>query len=160
VYGYIYLKLNQHRLHYINLAIWGVITLVVLATGVLMLWNAKQSARYKATLVELEAKTKELIRLEQLALVGLLTANIFHDLKKPILNIRDELEVLPCIPETNALREQVNLFFTMLRDLNLEGFVRAESEKGEYIDLHEIIQKSINLVKYEQEQVKSRDKYG
>ena len=154
VFGYIYLKLNQQKMSYINLGIWSVIILVLLATIFLMFWSARQSARYTATVVELEAKTRELIRLEQLALVGLLTANIFHDLKKPILNIRDEIESLPSGPERNAVNEQIGLFFTMLRDLNLEGFVRAESEKGEYIDLHEIIQKSVNLVKYEQEQVR------
>ena len=150
IYGYIYFDLNQDRMNYINFGILGVISLVILATILLMIWNARQSAKYTATIIELEAKTKELIRLEQLALVGLLTANIFHDIKKPVLHIRDELESLPAGTEKDAVTEQINLFFKMLRELNLEGFVRAESEKGEYVDLNEIIRKSFNLVKYEQ----------
>jgi signal transduction histidine kinase len=161
-YGALYFDLDMAALKSVQIAVWTLAILLILSALVLMgrLWSREQVLAQ--TTVELEEKGQQLIRLERLALAGQLTANIFHDIRKPILNIRHEMDDL-----TDALgdfagaskglrniREQVDLYFTMLRDLNLERFVRSEDTEAEYVELSKVIDQSCRLVQYERNGVK------
>ena len=102
-----------------------------------------------------------MVRLERLALAGQLSANIFHDIKKPVANIKHSLADLEMImrdlaggsPALRNIREQTDLFFTILRDLGLERFVRAKDSDKEYVDLHDILRRSCALAQYERGKV-------
>ncbi len=133
----------------------------------LLFLTARLRSRDRAltkTTIELQEKQNQLIRLERLSLVGQLTANIFHDIKKPVLHIRHELEDLGETLGNFAgasrglrnIREQVDLFFAMLRDLNLERFVRSETAEREYVELPKTVEQACRLVEYERGDVETR----
>jgi signal transduction histidine kinase len=157
VYGWLYLDLNLASLNSVRVAIWTLAVLLALALGILTsrLWSQERSLTQ--TSVELEEKHRQLIRLERLALAGQLTANIFHDIKKPILNIRHELDDLGetlgnfagASKGLHQIREHVDLFFAMLRDLGLERFVQAVDGEAEYVELPKVIEQACRLVRYE-----------
>jgi signal transduction histidine kinase len=157
--GNLYVRLETGTLNTVRLAIALLSGLLAGALMLFLLQFRRQEIVISKTTVELEQKRRELIRLERLALAGQLSANVFHDLKKPVLNIKNELEELrDSLAKTGEpldfsqadkrILEQVNLFFSILRESNLERFVRAEDER-EFIDLNEILDKSLALVKYE-----------
>ncbi len=161
-YGALYFDLDLSSLKSVQTATWTIAALLVLSVVVLMgrLWLREQVLA--KTSVELEEKHQQLIRLERLALAGQLTANIFHDIRKPILNIRHEMDDLADALGNFAgaskglrnIREQVDLYFTMLRDLNLERFVRSEDTEAEYVELAKVVDQSCRLVQYERSGVK------
>src|SRR5690606_1990514 len=65
----------------------GLLAVSLLALGFQLRVQEKEITR---TTIALDEKSREFVRLERLALAGQLAANIFHDLKKPVLNIREE----------------------------------------------------------------------
>jgi signal transduction histidine kinase len=155
-YGYTYFDLDMRIINTVNLALLGFGALLVVAALLLVTRLRVQERVITRTTIELEQKRREMIRLERLARAGQLTANIFHDMKKPVLNIKHDLEALPegtesqlVRPVVESMRSQVDLFFSMLRDLNLERFVKAHDTEKEYVDVNEIITRSLHLVKYE-----------
>ncbi|MCX7017021.1 MAG: ATP-binding protein [Candidatus Sumerlaeota bacterium] len=160
-YGALYFALNLSSVQSVRIAIWTLAALLALALLALStrLWT--QERALTQTTVELEEKRRQLIRLERLALAGQLTANIFHDIRKPVLNIRHELESLGetlgnFAGASKGLRnigDQVDLFFTMLRDLSLERFVRAQDE-AEFVELPKTVEQACRLVQYERGAVK------
>ncbi|NQU42401.1 hypothetical protein HQ520_03895, partial [bacterium] len=117
-----------------------------------------------ATTQILEENQRELIRLERLSLAGLLTANIFHDIRKPVTNIKHELDDLSealggfsgAARPLKNMSDQVQLFFDILRDLNIERFVRADQMDEEYVDVNRVIEQSLKLVQYERGSVHLR----
>jgi signal transduction histidine kinase len=163
LYGVLYLRLNDVLLNGIKFAILGFALLLVISLLVLLLRLYRQEEEITATTIALEEKNQELMRLERLALAGQLTANIFHDIKKPVLNIKhavgDMLDHGPGTSSTEVkenvenIGQQVNLFFSIINELGIERFVRATNEENEYVDVNDILERSCNLVRYEQRQV-------
>ena len=154
--------ITQIRMAISGLAVLIVMTLVVIASR---LW--KKEKELTETTIELTEKRNEMIRLERLALAGQLTANIFHDIRKPVLNIKHELvdlnETLRDLAGANIplknIRDQVQLFLEILRELNLEKFVRSDSSDPEFVNLNEILDRSLQLVRYEQKNVEVNKDY-
>jgi signal transduction histidine kinase len=152
--GSLYVQLRLASLSMVRMVLGALSALLIAAVALFVLQFRRQERVITRTTVELEEKRRELMKLERLALAGQLSANIFHDLKKPILNIKNEIEELEPVPDSlpaaapARIREQVNTFFTILRESNLERFVRSEGER-EYVDINEILDRSIGLVRYE-----------
>ena len=155
--GRLYFQIDEGPLGLVRILIVAAVLPIVLALSVLIARVFSQERVLTATTEVLERNQQELIRMERLALAGLLTANIFHDIRKPITNIKHELADLSealggFAGATRALRnmrEQVMLFFDVLRDLNLESFVRSDEAEEEYVDLNRVVEQSLRLVQYE-----------
>ncbi len=153
VLGMLHLRISARRSQLFKLAIGGSMIALVLVIGLgLYTIRSKEEVVWKTTTL-LEEKQRELIHLERLALVGQVTANLLHDLKKPVLNIRAELEQLPDSEAKQNIVEESDLFLNMLRELHLEGFLRQDVEKAEFLDVAEILDRSLRLVKYARENV-------
>lgn len=147
--GGIYLIPNPWRFHLVQYSIWTVVVLIMLLVPLVLIRLVIARRRLVSARALLDEKTQQLIHLEKLSLVGMLTANIFHDLKKPVLHIREELRALPETDARRQLEEEVDLFFRMLRDVNLEGLLRPAGTREEYLDLADTVERSLSLVKYE-----------
>ena len=91
ILGYIYLDLDIKNILLIKYAILLISILLISTVGLVLLRLFGQEKVISKTTIELEEKKKEMINLERLALAGQLTANIFHDIKKPVLNIKNEI---------------------------------------------------------------------
>ena len=146
--GRLFVLLNPSNLVRVRMAIGFLSALLVGSVALLVFQFRRQEQVISATTVELEEKRRELVRLERLALAGQLSAGILHDLKKPVLNIKNELEEPPSPDMAQGLRGQVDTFFAILRDSSLERLVRTEGER-EYVDVNEMLQRSLALVRYE-----------
>jgi signal transduction histidine kinase len=157
--GNLYVRVDRGTLRSVQAAI---ALLSLLLAGAVLLF-ARQFRRQEhvisRTTVELDEKKRELVRLERLALAGQLSANLLHDLKKPVLNIKNEAEELEGAGQEmkspreagepgRRIRNQVDTFFSILRDSTFERFVRAEGER-EYVGINELIERSLALVRYE-----------
>lgn len=134
----------------------GLLAVSLLALGFQLRVQEKEITR---TTIALDEKSREFVRLERLALAGQLAANIFHDLKKPVLNIREEaadnLEVSSSSENYTAfshIKDQADLFLAILREGGLDRFVRANEDK-EFVSLNDMLEKSLALVKYERRNV-------
>jgi len=159
--GHAYVRLDRTALRNVQLAI-TVLTLILLAFIVTYLIQfRRQEEVISQTTIELEEKKRELVRLERLALAGQLSANLLHDLKKPVLNIKNELSdliadnpnlPLPLKEKLELLLDQTRIFFSLLHETNLEKFARGEGEE-EFVDINETLHKSLALVRYERGQV-------
>ncbi len=157
VYGYLYIDLDERPITTVRVATVGLAVLLVVVLVFLMSRLRTQEKVITKTTVELEEKRQEMIRLERLALAGQLTANIFHDIKKPVLNIKHELadfaRQMSSIPNGTAqlegIQRHVDLFFAILRDLNIERFVRVGDREKEYVDVNDMLDRAFQLVKYE-----------
>ncbi len=173
--GNLYVRVDEGALNVVRSVIASLTALLIGALGEFALQFRRQEKVISRTTVELEEKRRELVRIERLALAGQLSANILHDLKKPVLNIKSEAEELAAGDgeraagdgeRVNALaeespsriRQQVDLFFGILRESSLERFVRAESE-GEYVDVNELLDRSLALVRYERNEVAVERRY-
>jgi signal transduction histidine kinase len=119
----------------------------------LLYWLSRLSRRYEQSQSELRQKKLELIHLEQLALAGKLSAGLLHDLKKPVIHIREECREAPASELVSDVREQSELFLNMLRDSGLEDFARRRSVEPECCDAIDLIQRSLRLVAYERNDV-------
>lgn len=161
IYGYLYVHLDPGRLRAFNTVFWILFFLILSGSSTALIRFRFQQRNIETISVQLEEKKRQLTDLEKLALVGQLTANILHDLKKPMLNIREESGFLPDGDIKDEIRQQADLFLTMLRELNLEGFLTVGSgAKEEFVDLEEIIRQSLNLVKYEAGNVEIEFQFG
>jgi signal transduction histidine kinase len=155
--GALYFDLDLRVLHGIRISMAITLVLLLFALVVLIARVFTQERVLHATGQVLEENQRALIRMERLSLAGLLTANIFHDIRKPITNIKHEVADLTdalgdFAGATRALhnmREQIDLFFDILRDLNIERFVRSDESDEEYVDLNRIVEQSLRLVQYE-----------
>ncbi len=154
--GYIYIDMENSIVRAINVAIGLLATILAGGLGILIQRTRGKEAQVGILQGELEERKAQVIRLERLALAGQLSANVFHDIKKPVLNIKHEItdaleaEEEPSLDIYREIRDQTELFLQMLRDLGMEGFVNAGSEEKEWCDLEEIVDRSLRLVKYEQ----------
>jgi C4-dicarboxylate-specific signal transduction histidine kinase len=126
---------------------------VLLLLIILLVWLTRVSARYVQSQFELEQKKIELVQLEQLALAGRLSAGLLHDLKKPVIHIREEASEEPTPETLKDIREQSELFLSMLRDSGLEGFARLRSSEEECCDVIDLVDRSLRLVAYERNDV-------
>lgn len=154
VLGTLYIKISAKRGQLFILAILGSI-LALLAVGALGFYTIhSKDAEVRKTTSLLEEKQRELIHLERLALVGQVTANLIHDLKKPVLNIRAEIGSLSRSDIRYSIEQEVDFFLGMVRELQLEKFLRRDQERGEFVDVGEILERSLNLVKYAQDNVR------
>lgn len=164
--GHLLVRVNQTPLRVVRGVIATLSILLVGFVGLFALQFRRQERVLSATTVELEEKRRELVRIERLAMAGQLSANLLHDLKKPVLNIKSEAEELaaadphspPPADVAGHIRQQVDLFFGILRESNLERFVRARAE-SEYVDLNELLDRSLALVKYERHDVEVQRHY-
>lgn len=148
--GRLYLRLDETPLRTVRAVTASLAVLLIAALVLLALQFRRQEAVISRTTVELDEKRREMVRLERLALAGQLSAGIIHDIRKPMLNIRNEIADAG---ETGVLgqriREQTDLFFSILRDTNLERFVRGEGDL-EFVDINDLMERSLALVHYEQ----------
>lgn len=169
--GTLQIIVNTTPAKFVSFVIWTLAALLATALTFLATQFRKQEKVISATTIELEEKRRELIRLERLALAGQLSANILHDLKKPVLNIRNEADeaVHPFAPEGHSaepvpviftrIREQADFFLRMLKEAGFDRFVRAGEER-EYVDLNELLDQSLGLVRYEQGSVQVEKGYS
>lgn len=166
-YGAIYFEFDNSRLNSVRWAIGalGVLLVAVLALVGRRLWV--QEVELTRTTVELEEKKRELVELERLSLAGKLSANIFHDIRKPLLNIRMDLDEIESEGDESAawrerlrdIRHQVELFFSILHDLNIEKFIRGDLTGSEYVNVNELLNRSCALVRYERRGVEIQTDY-
>lgn len=155
--GWLYVRVDPANRRAVDLAIGLFALFLVVCLGVLVFRTRGKEMELSRTVSELEERRAEVIRLERLALAGQLSANILHDIKKPILNIKHEVHdnldrqsVDPELRESlEGIRRQTELFLGILRELGIEQFVRAGGEEGEYCDVADSIDRSLALVKYE-----------
>jgi signal transduction histidine kinase len=155
--GTVHIDVDTGALRFVRAAIGAVIGLIVLLLAVLVVRIFSQERVLFATHQVLEQNRRELIRLERLSLAGQLTANIFHDIRKPVTNIKHEIEDLSealggfagATRPLRNMRDQVELFFDILNDLNIERFVRADQVDEEYVDVNRVLEQSVRLVRYE-----------
>lgn len=155
--GTLYFDLNTRTLRGMRMALLATAVLI----GMILATLALQLHRQQRSLAEAERilaqNREEMIRLERLSLAGQLSANIFHDMRKPVTNIKHEMEDLAealggFAGATRALRnmrEHVALFFDILNDLNFERFVRSDRAAEEYVDVNRVLEQSLRLVHYE-----------
>lgn len=151
--GDLYLKIDEGRRRlYMSAIIGSIVAICVLSIlGALALQTKEEEVRKTSNL--LEEKQKELIHLERLAMAGQIAANLLHDLKKPVLNIRAEIPSIRDEEARQIIQEETDLFLGLIRDLQLEGFLRKSSGNAEFLDVAEIIERSLRLVKYARERV-------
>ncbi len=158
VYGYLYISLDKSALHSVDIAAASISIFLIISILLFMLKTRAQEIVITKTTVELQEKEKELIHLERLALAGRLTANIFHDIKKPILNIKHEITDFEEGIKTNEkcsilsknIKNQIDLYLSILRELNIERFVKADDDsEREYSSINDLVERSVNLVRYE-----------
>lgn len=169
--GAVSVEVFRGALRTVSLVIWALGVMLATSLTFLATQFRRQEKVLSATTVELEEKRRELVRLERLALAGQLSANILHDLKKPVLNIRNEAaEALnPMAAEATAadtplsvfgrIREQADFFLSMLKEAGFDRFVRA-GEDREYVDVNDLLNRSVALVRYEQGSVEVRRSYS
>jgi len=152
--GTLFVKISAQRNRLFLAAIVGSILALCLliAMGFYTIRSKDEEVRKTTSL--LEEKQRELIHLERLALVGQVTANLIHDLKKPVLNIRAEADSISDEEIRHSIREETALFMGMLRDLQLEGFLKRGRERAEFVDIGDTLERSLRLVKYAQENVR------
>lgn len=161
--GTLYVDVQEGPYRTVSFVIWALGTMLAASLAFLATQFRKQEKVISATTIELEEKRRELVRLERLALAGQLSANILHDLKKPVLNIRNEadeaIEPLGALADVEPppavferIREQADFFLSMLKEAGFDRFVRA-SEEREYVDINDLLDRSIALVRYEQASV-------
>lgn len=150
VVAQVHLTLDTGRLDLLRATAWGSSLVSLLVYIGILLRTLRQERRIAETRSELAQKQEEIIRLERLALVGQLSAAILHDLKKPVLNIRDEAATLGRDdPLAAGILEQADLFFQILRETDIESLVRRDTGREEYLDPVDIVQRSVNLVRYQ-----------
>lgn len=154
--GYLYFQLDpwQKRATPVTFLLAAVNVLLLLL--ILLYWFSRLNRRFEATRSELEQKKIELIQLEQLALAGRLTAGLLHDLKKPVIHIREDCREGIDSARLEDIREQSELFLSMLRDSGLEDFARRRSSEPECCDVIDLIERSLRLVEYERNDVQVR----
>ncbi|MCX7046704.1 MAG: HAMP domain-containing sensor histidine kinase [Candidatus Sumerlaeota bacterium] len=156
-YGALYIKENRTTLMAVRGAIGGLGALLLLTLGLLTARLVWQQSELKGAYVALAEKDRQLVRHERLALVGQLSANILHELKKPVANIKQNMADLEMMlldlagssPAVRSIKEQTELFFMILKDLGIEKMARSRDTEKEYADLYGILRQACALVQYE-----------
>lgn len=153
--GYLYIQTDNTTLNAVTASIVLLGLLLAGGLAILLLRQRGKEAQVNRLLIELQERKAQVLQLERLALAGQLSANVFHDIKKPVLNIKHEVadalddERLNREEVLRLISEQTELFLQMLRDLGMEAFVSASSEETEWCDLEEAVEQSLRLVQYE-----------
>ena len=148
--GTVYFRLTKTRTRLFNIALACIVILLIAVAGVGLVQLRTAGMQVRKTRIALEEREKQLIHLERLALAGRATATLLHDLKKPVINIRDEINNIPEGAAHDALLEETRFFFDLLHDWQLERFVAPDRETGEFLDLREIIGRSLRLASFAQ----------
>ncbi len=155
--GWLYFRLDPRGRLAVDAVIAAFSALFLIGIGALLLRQRDRETLLGRTVVELEERRAEVIRLERLALAGQLSANILHDLKKPVLNIKHEVddarESGPTPELLEALAQQTELFLGMMRELGFEDFVRGGRDVAEWCDVGDAVQRALRLVRYERRDV-------
>ncbi len=160
--GYLYVRIDRSTIHAVNAAIMLLGLLLVGGLGALLARQRGKEAQVNRLQSELEQRKVQVIQLERLALAGQLSANVFHDIKKPVLNIKHEVDDAldgtgqPIEEVLRSVRAQTDLFLQMLRELGMEAFVNAAAENREWCDLAEAVDRSLRLVGYERGNVQTQ----
>ena len=173
--GTLWVVVKQGALRNVSQVIWALSALLAATMALLALQFRRQEKVISRTTIELENKRRELVRLERLALAGQLSANVLHDLKKPVLNIKNEarealaerdIELHSGVPlgssadpSLKSIVDQTQIFFEILREGGIDKFVRAQ-EEHEYVDLNEMLDRSLALVRYERRNVNETRDYA
>ncbi len=153
--GYLYARLDNTQLQAVNAAIGTLAGFLALGLGILLVRQRGTEVQVSRLQEELEDRRAQVIQLERLALAGQLSANLFHDLRKPVLNIKHEAgdaledERIDAREALSTVREQTDLFFDMLRETGLESFVKTREQPDEWCSLPDIVERSLRLVRYE-----------
>lgn len=156
-FGKLYVNVDRSLVSRINAAIaaLGVALVLMLVMLIARVWS--QESHLTRTMIELNERQRELIRMERLALAGELAAGVIHDLRKPVQNIRMNLDEInealgdfaPAATSLHDLRSQAQLFFQILNETQIERFVQSDRIGEEYINLEPVIDQSVKLVRYE-----------
>ena len=167
--GSLSVNLDTGTLRTVSVVIWALAAMLAASLAFLGKQFRRQEIVISTTTVELEQKRRELVRLERLSLAGQLSANILHDLKKPVLNIRNEAEealhpageTSPEPPATifTRMRDQADFFLSVLREGGFDRFVRSSDER-EYVDINDLLERSLALVRYERGSIEIVRQYG
>lgn len=152
--GYLYFQMDSWQKWSTPLTFLLAAVNVLWLLLILIYWLSRLSRRYEASQFELEQKKQELIQLEQLALAGKLSAGLLHDLKKPVIHIREECRDADSPDSLKDIAEQSDLFLAMLRDSGLEDFARRRTSEPEFCDLIDLVERSLRLVEYERNEVR------
>lgn len=151
--GTVYFRLDPTRSTLFSIALGLVILLMTLVAAMATVQIRSAGRQIRQSRTALRERERQLIHTERLALVGRATAALLHDLKKPVINIRDEIAGLPPGPARDALSEETQFFFDLLSDWQLERFVAADRERGEFLDVREAIERSLRMASYAQRTV-------
>lgn len=157
-FGYLYLDQDRTTLRSIHWAIGGIGMTIALMLVTLLARLWKQETSLTRTVIELDQRRREMIRLERLALAGQLAAGLLHDLRKPVLQIQHNLDDIaealgdfaPAAISLQELRRHTRLFFQMLSESQIERFVQSDRVAEEYVDIIPMIDFSLALIRYEQ----------
>lgn len=144
--GFLYIDFDPRAAAALRWTLRGALALVSVGGAAVLLLVWRQARAIEDTRVELAERTQELYHLERLALVGRAAAGILHDLKKPVLNIRQEAQALADPAARAVIGEQSELFFALLRELDLEGFAARTEDQAEFLDLEQAVARSYALV--------------
>lgn len=153
--GTLHFDIDRSARRAVDAGIGGFLALFLLFLGLLVARGFGKERALGAVASELEKSRAQVIRLERLALAGQLSANLLHDLRKPVLNIRhavrDGLDGGEAHRDLLAeVAAQTDLFLELLRETGFENFVRSGGEAEEYCDLKAILDRALRLVSYEQ----------
>lgn len=152
--GTVFFRLDSTMTTAVNVALVCVVGLLAIVAWIGMAEVRSAGLQVRKTKVALEERDRQLIHLERLAMAGRATAALLHDLKKPVINIRDEMANLPPSAVRDALEEETRFFFDLLRDWQLERFVAPDRDVSEYVELSDIIERSLRLASYARERVR------
>lgn len=154
--GWLYFRIDRSNIQAVDQALVVFLAVFALGLAALVFRQRAKEVELVRTVSELEERRAEVIRLERLALAGQLSANILHDIRKPVLNIKHEVQdmldgSIEATPESlRALHRQTDLFLTILREIGIEDFVREGGERPEWCDAEDIARRALRLVRYEQ----------
>lgn len=155
--GWLYAEVDRTALRVVDGVVAMIGMLLASGLGILLIRQQGKEQQLNRAMGELEERKAQVLQLERLALAGQISANVFHDIKKPVLNIKHEVtDALdhdqPASRELlEMVRAQTDLFLQMLRELGLESFVNARRDDAEWCDLTEAVDRALRLVRYEQE---------
>ncbi len=163
--GYLYARLDNTQLQAVNAAIGTLAGFLALGLGILLVRQRGTDVQVSRLQEELEDRRAQVIQLERLALAGQLSANLFHDLRKPVLNIKHEAgdaledDRIDAREALGTVRAQTELFFDMLRETGLESFVKTREQPDEWCDLRDALERSLRLVRYERGAVEMETRF-
>lgn len=165
--GRLYFDLDRSTLRAVDGSIGAAAVALATLLALLVSRLYSQETTIHRAASELDQRKRELIRLERLALAGQLSANLLHDLKKPVLNIRHNLDDLRrdmAQPAAGAsldeTRSQLDLFFQMLSDSGIERFVKSDRVSEEHLDVNDLVRQAARLVHYERGSVEIVERFG